>query len=234
LANQRAAGRGRARRRTEGRGARLLHRRANRQYVPIPAPELWRFVGSREKIYVAFPMEGGYPHVSPMWFCVLDRKIYLRTHDYKVKTRLAESGRACCTLDEGTRYVELRGATIWGRTRVVADPGLAARVEEAMDAKYELMQWKPAEMPPWWVEERKAEARAYIEITPEKVSSWDNARVALGTGGPAKPHSSAAVPFAPPGARGGGSKHAQQSVKISRASCLSAPGRYLKARQCLR
>ena len=170
--------------RTSRHAPRLLHRRANRQYVSIPASELWRFIASKEKVYVAFPMEGGYPHVSPMWFCVLDGRIYLRTHDYKVKTRLAESGRACCTLDEGTRYVELRGATIWGRTRIVAEPGLVARVEEAMDAKYELMQWKPGEMPRWWVKERKAEARAYIEITPEKVSSWDNTRVALGGGRP--------------------------------------------------
>lgn len=159
---------------------RALHRKANRQYLPIRDQELWRFVGSKEKVYVAFPTEGGYPHVSPMWFCVLDGKIYLRTHDYKVKARLAETGKACCTLDEGRRYVELKGATIWGRSRVVAEPGLAARVEEAMDSKYRLLQWRRAEMPERWVEERMAETRAYIEITPEKVSSWDNARVALG------------------------------------------------------
>ncbi len=159
---------------------RVLHRRANRQYLPIRASELWRFIASKEKVYVAFPMEGGYPHVSPMWFCVLGEKIYLRTQSYKVKARLAKAGRACCTLDEGRRYVELKGVAIWGKTRVVAEPGLAARVEDAMNQKYRRLQWKPAEMPAWWVKERRSETRAYIEIVPEKVSSWDNARVALG------------------------------------------------------
>ena len=166
---------------------RVLHRRANRQYLPIRASELWRFIASKEKVYVAFPMEDGYPHVSPMWFCVLGEKIYLRTQSYKVKARLAKAGRACCTLDEGSRYVELKGAAIWGRTRVVSEPGLAAKVEGAMNEKYRRMQWRAAEMPEWWVKERRGEARAYIEIIPEKVSSWDNARVALGGRASARP-----------------------------------------------
>ncbi|MDG6982805.1 MAG: pyridoxamine 5'-phosphate oxidase family protein [Nitrososphaerota archaeon] len=147
--------------------------------MQIQDRELWKFIGSKDKVYVAFPMEDGYPHVSPMWFCVLKRRIYLRTQDYKVKARLARGGKACCTLDEGRRYVELKGATIWGKTRVVTERSLAARVEEAMDSKYRSQQWRRTEMPERWVEERRAEKRAYIEITPEKVSSWDNSRVAL-------------------------------------------------------
>ena len=47
-------------------------------------------------------MENGYPHVTPMRFCVLNEKIYLRTQDYKTKVRLARPGKACCALDRGT------------------------------------------------------------------------------------------------------------------------------------
>lgn len=155
----------------------LRYRRANRQYRPIPERDLWKFVDSREKLYAAFPMEDGYPHVSPMWFCVLDRKLYLRTQDYKVKTRLARSGKACCTLDEGSRYVELRGVVIWGRARVVTEAGLVERIEKIMRMKYKAQQWKSSEMPEWWVRERKAENRAYIEIMPQRISSWDNGRI---------------------------------------------------------
>lgn len=155
----------------------LRYKRANRQYAPIPDDEFWRFVDSREKLFVAFPMENGYPHVTPIWFCVLDKKLYLRTQDYKVKTRLARAGKACCALDDGRRYVELRGAVIWGRSRVVTEKQLVDRIEKIMRMKYREQQWKSSEMPEWWVTERKAEKRAYIEIAPSKISSWDNSLI---------------------------------------------------------
>ena len=155
----------------------LRSKRANRQYAPIPEEEVWRFIDSREKAYVAFPMVDGYPHVTPMWFCVLDKKLYLRTQDYKVKARLAVSGKVCCTLDEGRRYVELRGVVIWGRARIVVEPELAGRIEKVMRMRYREQQWRASEMPEWWVRERKAETRAYIEIVPERISSWDNSRI---------------------------------------------------------
>ncbi len=155
----------------------LRHVRANRQYLPIPDSEIWRFVDSREKLYVSFPMEDGYPHVTPVWFCVLDKKLYFRTQDYKVKVKLAKGGKACCTLDEGRTYRELRGVVTWGRRRVVAEARLVDRIEKIMRMKYREQQWKASEMPASWVEERKAEKRAYIEIVPERISSWDNSRI---------------------------------------------------------
>jgi nitroimidazol reductase NimA-like FMN-containing flavoprotein (pyridoxamine 5'-phosphate oxidase superfamily) len=152
--------------------------RANRQYTPIPDSEIWRFVDSREKLYVAFPMEDGYPHVTPVWFCILDRKLYIRTQNYKVKVRLARSGKVCCTLDEGRTYKELRGVVIWGRCRLVTEPKLVDRIEKVMGMKYREQQWKASEMPASWVAERKAERRAYVEIVPERISSWDNSKIA--------------------------------------------------------
>jgi general stress protein 26 len=155
----------------------LLHRRANRQYVPIPDDELWSFIDSRDKVYVAFPMKNGYPHVSPMWFCVLDRKIFMRTQDYKVKAKLATEGKVCFTLDDGKGYRDLRGAVVWGRSRVVSEKALVDRIEKMMRTKYMEQQWRSSEMPSWWVAERKAEHRAYIEVVPLRVSSWDNRRI---------------------------------------------------------
>ena len=151
--------------------------RANRQYVPIPDDEVWRFVDSMKKLYVAFPMENGYPHVTPVWFCVLGKKLYLRTQDYKVKARLARAGKACCTLDDGRKYRELRGVVIWGKCRLVTENELINKIKKIMRMKYREEQWRASEMPVLWVRERKAEKRAYIEILPTKISSWDNNRI---------------------------------------------------------
>lgn len=155
----------------------VLYRRANRQYVAMSREEVWRFLGTQNKIYVGLPMKDGFPHVSPIWFCVDGGKIYLRTHDYKTKTRLARTGKACLVIDDGYLYRELRGVIVWGRSRVVTDPALIERIGAVLDKKYEKQQWKPSQMPRPWVEERRKEKRAFIEVTPLKVDSWDNSKV---------------------------------------------------------
>ena len=155
----------------------IRFRRANTQYVAMTEGEVWRFLASKDRIFVAFATRRGFPHVTPMWFCVLDGRIYLRTQDYKVKVRLARVGKVCCSIDEGKRYRELRGVTIWGRSRVVTENALIRSASRAMDARYRSLQWKESEMPQKWVADRKLERRAYIEIIPEKISSWDNRKV---------------------------------------------------------
>jgi nitroimidazol reductase NimA-like FMN-containing flavoprotein (pyridoxamine 5'-phosphate oxidase superfamily) len=155
----------------------VTYRRANRQYVAMSEEEVWRFLGSQTKIYAAFQMRDGYPHASPMWFCVDRRRIYMRTHDYKVKTKLAKTGKACCVIDEGYRYRELRGVIVWGRSRVITDPDVKSRINAILDEKYAKQQWKPSEMPGRWVKERRGESRAFIEVVPEKIASWDNSKV---------------------------------------------------------
>jgi nitroimidazol reductase NimA-like FMN-containing flavoprotein (pyridoxamine 5'-phosphate oxidase superfamily) len=155
----------------------VTYSRANRQYVAMSEEEVWRFLSSQNKIYAAFEMEDGYPHVTPVWFCVEERMIYLRTHDYKVKTRLAKAGRACCVIDDGYRYRELRGVVVWGRSEVITDPKVKTHVNEVLDKKYQDQQWRPSEMPTHWVEERSRETRAFILVVPEKIASWDNSKV---------------------------------------------------------
>ncbi len=155
----------------------MIYKRANRQYIAMNEKEIWAFISSKLKVFAAFPMDDGFPHVSPVWFCVLNGKVYLRTHDYKVKTQLARSGKACVSIDEGESYRQLKGVIVWGRSRLVTDAKTIARIERSMEKKYIHQQWKPSEMPPTWVGERQKEKRAYIEVVPVRVSSWDNSKV---------------------------------------------------------
>ena len=152
-------------------------RRANRQYVAMTDEEIWSFLESKDRLFVAFPMRDSYPHLTPVWFCIVDKRIYLRTQDYKVKAKLAEYGKVCCSIDDGTEYKELRGVTIWGRSRVVTEEDLIQTVSGTINAKYKRVQWKESEMPRRWVAERKREHRAFIEIIPTRISSWDNRKL---------------------------------------------------------
>jgi nitroimidazol reductase NimA-like FMN-containing flavoprotein (pyridoxamine 5'-phosphate oxidase superfamily) len=155
----------------------VLYRRANRQYVAMSRKEVWKFLDSQRRVYLGFAMENGYPHVTPIWFVVIGEKVYMRAQDYKVKVGLAAKGKACVVIDDGDKYRELRGAVMWGRTKIVADVRLVATVTALFEAKYSERQWKAEEMPKDWVRERAKEKRAFIEFVPEKVDSWDNRKV---------------------------------------------------------
>jgi nitroimidazol reductase NimA-like FMN-containing flavoprotein (pyridoxamine 5'-phosphate oxidase superfamily) len=154
-----------------------LYRRANRQYVAMSRKEVWRFLESQRRVYLGFAMEDGYPHVTPIWFVILGEKVYMRAQSYKVKVGLAAKGKACVVIDDGDKYRELRGAVMWGRSRLVTERKLIARITELFEEKYSERQWKADEMPEDWVRERNKETRAFIEFVPEKVDSWDNRKV---------------------------------------------------------
>jgi len=155
----------------------VLYQRANRQYVAMSRKEVWRFVSSQRRVYLGFAMDDGYPHVTPIWFVVVGERIYMRAQSYKVKVGLAARGKACVAIDDGDKYRELRGAVMWGSSKLVADRKLIARLTALFEAKYSKRQWKAEEMPEKWVEERMKEERAFIEFVPAKVDSWDNSKV---------------------------------------------------------
>ena len=154
-----------------------LYRRANRQYVALSRREVWQFLESQRRVYLGFSMENGYAHVTPIWFVIVRERVYMRAQDYKVKVGLAAKGTACVVIDDGDKYRELRGAVMWGRSRLISEKRLIAKLTELFDAKYSDRQWKADEMPKDWVRERSTEKRAFIEFVPEKVDSWDNRKV---------------------------------------------------------
>lgn len=155
----------------------VLYRRANRQYVAMSREEVWQFLESQRRLYLGFAMENGYPHVTPIWFVIMGERVYMRAQDYKVKVGLAAKGKACVAIDDGGKYRELRGAVMWGRSKIVTEKSLIARVTRLFEVKYSESQWKAKEMPKEWVRERIKEKRAFIEFVPEKVDSWDNRKV---------------------------------------------------------
>ena len=155
----------------------VLYRRANKQYVAMTKAETWRFIESQSRIFLAFTMPDGYPHLTPLWFVAHRGNLYMRAQSYKVKVRLAAAGKACVAVDAGESYRELRGVVVWGRSRIVDERPLISLLEKKFERKYAGLQWRAAEMPKAWVSERMKETRAYIELVPERVASWDNRKV---------------------------------------------------------
>lgn len=155
----------------------VTYRRINRQYIAMTEAEVWAFIDSQRVMFVAFVREDGYPHVTPVWFVPFDRKIYFKGSSYKVKIRLAETGRACCAWEQGGSYQQMRGVVLWGQARTVHEVELVATANRLLAERYAGLSWDPARVPADWAQTQRTEAKTIVEIVPERISSWDNGKL---------------------------------------------------------
>ncbi|HUV11923.1 MAG TPA: pyridoxamine 5'-phosphate oxidase family protein [Acidimicrobiia bacterium] len=122
----------------------------------------------------------GTPITLPVWFAVLDGRIYVdAVATTKKVARIRRNPRVSFLVESGQRWRELRGVHLTGQARIVADPELTGRFRAVMGEKYAGFSGDRAAMPE---ESRGHYEREHlvIEIEPdERILSYDNARIPL-------------------------------------------------------
>jgi nitroimidazol reductase NimA-like FMN-containing flavoprotein (pyridoxamine 5'-phosphate oxidase superfamily) len=149
--------------------------------VRLTDDEAWAVLAASHTGILTSLRRDGVPIALPLWFVVLDRRIYVSgPAGAKRVARIRRDPRVSFLVESGERWVELRAVHVTGRAGVVTEPALLARVAGALDAKYRAFRTPRAAMP--------AATRGHyevqlvtIEITPDaRILSWDNARLGLG------------------------------------------------------
>lgn len=147
--------------------------------VRLSADEAWAVVTAAHTGILTSLRRDGMPIALPLWFIVLDRRIYVSgPATTRRVVRVRRDPRVSFLVESGTHWAELRAVHLTGRARVVSEPKLLARVAAALDAKYAAFRTRRSAMP--------AATRAHygvelatIEIAPDaRILSWDNARLA--------------------------------------------------------
>lgn len=122
----------------------------------------------------------GTPITLPVWFAVLDERIYIdAVATTKKVVRIRRNPRVSFLVESGERWRELRGVHLTGTARIVDDPALAERFRAALGEKYAGFSGDRAAMPE---ESRGHYEREHlvIEIEPdERILSYDNSRIPL-------------------------------------------------------
>ncbi len=153
---------------------------SRRNQIEMTPEEARRFLESRKTIILVSNGPSGFPHPMPMWFA-LDDDGSVRTTTYakSQKVRNLERDPRCSLLVEsGLEYQELRSLVLYGRAEIVHDldvildtmlnaartPGEAAGGRPRADAAPEGMR-------------RTASKRVCIRVKPERVVSWDHAKL---------------------------------------------------------
>jgi PPOX class probable F420-dependent enzyme len=146
--------------------------------VRLSADEAWETLERTHTGVLTSLRRDGTPIALPVWFAVLDRKIYVSGPAHTRKfARVRRDPRVSFLVESGERWDELAGVHVTGQARVVDDSALCARVAVALHEKYSRFRTPREQMPD--------STRAYydtgsttIEIVPdERVLSWENARV---------------------------------------------------------
>jgi PPOX class probable F420-dependent enzyme len=152
--------------------------------VRLSPDDAWRVIeGSHTGILTTLRRDG-MPIALPVWFVVLDRRVYVSGPAHTKKfVRVRHDDRVSFLVEAGGAWAELVGVHLTGTARVIDDSELLARVREALDAKYSAFRRDRAVMPARTAQYYET-ATATIEIEPdERVLTWDNARLLAGDPG---------------------------------------------------
>ncbi len=146
-----------------------------RELVAMADEELWDFIESQKSIQIATINKDGSPHLTTLWFAVMDGKIVLETFTKSQKVvNLKRDPRIAVLVECGEVYDQLRGVSINATAELVSDLG---RVHELHMA---VLRRNTPEIPEHVLEKAvagMAAKKTAILIKPEKVMSWDHTKL---------------------------------------------------------
>ncbi len=152
-----------------------------RPRIRLILEEAWEFVeGAHTGVFGTLRSDGA-PIMLPIWFVVIERKIYVRTGaDSKKAKRARKNPRASFLVECGERWAELQAVHMVGEIREVgveSDRGVEA--EEKFTAKYASFRTDNSQMSST-TRSRYAAQRVFLEFESDgRILSWDNRRLGV-------------------------------------------------------
>ena len=149
---------------------------SRRHEIALTPTEQREFLASALTMTLASVDRHGYPHLVAMWFVVdPDGTVLMTTYAKSQKAvNLRRDPRCTLLVERGTRYDQLQGVMIRGRATLDPD------VERTLDVLTRIHAKHGGEQPEGLRDILRAQARkrATVRVTPERVSSWDHAKLA--------------------------------------------------------
>jgi len=146
-----------------------------RDQIRMSQTEMWDFIRGQKSLQVATLNRDGSPHLTTLWFAVVEGEIVFETFAKSQKlVNLERDPRISVLLEDGSAYEELRGVSIAGRAELHRDPGLLRRFAA------EIIRRNRPEVPEAALEQAAAgmaAKRAAVVVKPEKIMTWDHRKL---------------------------------------------------------
>ncbi|MBO9520574.1 MAG: pyridoxamine 5'-phosphate oxidase family protein [Nocardioidaceae bacterium] len=155
---------------------------SGRDAVRLTDEELTEFLESNMKVQVATNGPDGHPHLTTLFYVMVDGQMFFWTYGKSQKIQnLRRDPRVTCLVEDGTDYFELRGATIFGKARLIEDydqlVDLGGRVATVMANGEDLGEFGAQ------IVAQQARKRVGVIVEPEKIASWDHRKMTAPPGG---------------------------------------------------
>ena len=152
---------------------------SGRDAVRMTDQEVAAFLADNVKVQVASIGKDGAPHLSTLFYVVLDGRIAFWTYGRSQKIRnLERDPRVAALVEDGTDYFELRGVSINGTAELVRDQERIFEIGSAVATRMvgassfeELGDLGRTEV------ERQATKRIAVIIHPDHVATWDHSKM---------------------------------------------------------
>ncbi len=142
------------------------------QTNPLKGEKRWAYLTRQRTIRVASTNEDGSIYLTPLWFVVDDKKIFLPLDAGSRHGTNAEAGRAVAGLvDAGDEFTTVSGVRILGSLVPTDDDALVSRLQDLVFDKYFHVGHPYAEQ---YFEFGEFAGRRYFELVPDKMIGWDS------------------------------------------------------------
>ena len=143
--------------------------------IAMTAAEVDEFLGSERTCRVATSGKDGRPHVVPLWFVWDSGALWLSSVVRSQRwTDLMRDPRVAVVVDAGAGYTELRGVELSGEVVTVGDVPRTATSDPVLDQVEQLFADKYS----GGVKVPADGRHAWLQLTPEKLVSWDFRKLA--------------------------------------------------------
>ena len=140
--------------------------------------EQLEFLRRGRTLQVATNGHDGYPHLTAMWYWLVEDRIHFNTYRKSQKTvNLLRDPRIACMLESGSTYGDLRGLVIQGAATIVQDPEEIRHLDS-----YRRAYPGPNPLAALTPEQRRRSLakRVVVAVEPVHVYSWDHRQLGGG------------------------------------------------------
>lgn len=147
---------------------------SRRDAIHMTESEAWQFIESQKSIQVATINKDGSPHLTVLWFAIVDGNVVLETFTKSQKIKnLERDQRITVLLEDGEVYEKLRGVSIRGRAELCRDIEKVHKLHMAVlrrNSEFDeaTLEAATAGMAP---------KKTAVIIHPEKIISWDHSKL---------------------------------------------------------
>jgi len=146
-----------------------------RDAIRMTDDEIRAFVEKQKSLQVATLNADGSPHLTTLWFGIVDGDIVFETFTKSQKiVNLKRDPRIAVLVEDGVTYGELRGVSINGRAELHDRPETVHRYAKAV------MRRNQPEIPEDQVDEAArvmSQKRTAVVVKAEKTVSWDHSKL---------------------------------------------------------